>query len=153
VTKRARFLTGRNLKILMILTAAVLAVGAIVAFRSSFGPQPRAVIIDWQVLVFAQSFNATHCVTPSASNIEARGSFTVEGGNGEILVWIVSEYDYLTYVAAGFSPPPATTYYDSGTVHMGSFDIRLPPNGSFYIVFSDNFNEGRAVTASGFLYY
>ena len=103
--------------------------------------------------MFAGSYNATHFVTPSASNIEAKGSFTAVGGNGEVLVRILSESDFLTYIAAGSNPPTATTYYDSGTVHMGSFDIHLPPNGSFYIVFSDNFNEGRAVTASGFLYY
>src|SRR6266704_1382988 len=153
VAKRTRFLTGRNLKVLLVLTIAVLAVGTVVAFRSSFGPQPRAVIIDWQVFVFAGSYNATHFVTPSVSNIEAKGSFTSVGGNGEILVRIVSESDFLTYIAAGSNPPPSTTYYDSGTVHEGSFDIHLPSNGSFYIVFSDNFNEGRAVTASGFLYY
>ena len=152
-TKRTRFLTGRNLKILIVLAIAAIAVSSIVAFRSSFGSQPRAVIIDWQVFVFAGSYNATHFVTPSASNIEAKGSFTAVGGNGEVLVRILSESDFLTYIAAGSNPPTATTYYDSGTVHMGSFDIHLPPNGSFYIVFSDNFKEGRAVTASGFLYY
>ncbi len=120
---------------------------------SSFSAQPKAVIIDWQVLVFAASYNATHFSTPSASNIEAKGSFTAAGGNGLVLVWIVSDYDYRTYVAVGSNPPSSTTYYNSGTVHTGSFDIHLPPNGSFWIVFSDNFIEGRAVTASGFLYY
>ncbi len=153
VTNRTGFFTGRNLKILIVLAIAVISVGSIVVFRSSFGSQPRAVIIDWQVFVFAGSYNATHFVTPSASNIEAKGSFTAVGGNGEVLVRIVSESDFLTYIAVGSNPPPATTYFDSGTVHTGSFDIHLPPNGSFYIVFSDNFNEGRAVTASGFLYY
>ncbi len=116
VAKRTRFLTGRNLKVLLVLTIAVLAVGTVVAFRSSFGPQPKAVIIDWQVFVFAGSYNATHFVTPSASNIEAKGSFTAVGGNGEVLVRIVSESDFLTYIAVGSNPPPATTYYDSGTV-------------------------------------
>ena len=147
------FLRGRTPKIVIIVIIAVLVTSTYAAYIVSQGPQPKAVIVNWQILVFAGSYNATHFVTPAKSNIEAKGSFTATGGNGNILVWIVSDYDYQTYVRVGSNPPPSTTNYDSGTVHTGSFDIHLPPSGNFWIVFTDNFNEGRAVTASGFLYY
>jgi hypothetical protein len=76
------------------------------------------------------------------------------GGNGQILVLIVSDYDYQTYIRySGHLPPQDGMYYNSTTVHSGSFDIHLPSGGSFWIVIWNNFNEGRAVTASGFLYY
>lgn len=151
-TIRKKGVLGGNFKLIVILLVAIIAVSTLVVVELGSSQRPKATIIDWDVFVYAGTYNATHFSTPaSMTNIHAKGSFNAIGGNGEILVLLVSDYDYQTYLTVGSSPPG--WYYNSGSVHAGSFDALLPSDGSFWIVFWDKFQEGRVVSAHGFLYY
>jgi hypothetical protein len=151
----------RRFKIAIALVAVALVVSALVVYELT-SQQKSINIISGNVPVGGDLYNATVFTTPASNNIHIVGSFSSKvasgsntGISGTITVLIVNDTYYYDYVYGGSLPPGSASFYNSGPVASGSFNVNLPPSTRCWIVYWDMDTDGtsRTVTTTVNLFY
>ena len=97
-----------------------------------------APLLNTSIDVHARSFFSEQFTVPGNSTaVSVEGHFTASGGLGnDIEVYLMSADGFVNF-QNGHSPQ---TYYSSGKLTQGSFDVPLPDGGgTYYMVFSNRF--------------
>ena len=77
-------------------------------------------------------------VPQDAKNIHVQGSFLASGGSGnDIMVAIMTEENFLNFQ----NGHTVNVFYNSGQLTVNNFDVALPFEGNYYIVYSNLFSS------------
>lgn len=69
--------------------------------------------------------------------MQLSGTFTASGGSGnDIIVLVMGATDYVNWE----NEHQASTYYDSGQITTGGFNVILPSSGTYHLVYSNQFS-------------
>jgi hypothetical protein len=104
--------------------------------------------------VNATGYNYFQLVVPAgASGAHLEGNFTARGGSGnDVQVYLLPENDFVNWQ----NRHGARSYYSSGRVMVGSFNVNLPNTaGNYYLIFDNRFSmlSPKTVQVNGALTY
>ena len=91
------------------------------------------------LLINALNFSYFKLDVPSgATSVLLHGNFTASGGVGnDVEVFVLPENDFVNWL----NRHAAKTFYNSGKVTVGTFDVNLPSDaGTYYLVFNNKFS-------------
>jgi hypothetical protein len=99
-------------------------------------------------------YNYFQLVVPAgASGAHLEGNFTARGGSGnDVQVYLLPENDFVNWQ----NRHGARSYYSSGRVMVGSFNVNLPNTaGNYYLIFDNRFSmlSPKTVQVNGALTY
>lgn len=101
-------------------------------------------IVSGLVTIQAGSYTPYQFVVPNGTtNAHVTGTFSVQGGSGNILVVIMDPTNYAKFQ----NSQQSTRIYDSGQVTSGNVNQALPP-GTYDLVFTNKFDTTNAKTVS-----
>jgi len=92
-------------------------------------------------------------VSSGATGVHLEGNFEASGGSGDdVQVYVLSEDDFVNWQ----NHHQAKTYYNSGKVTVGNFNVNLPSgSGTYYLVVDNRFSllSKKEVEVKGALTY
>ncbi len=96
------------------------------------------------VMIQAGGYQSYEFTVPNGTtDAHVVGSFTVQAGNGNILVIIVDSVNFAKFQDS----QPSTRIYDSGRVLTSSFNLSLSL-GTYYLVYANKFDPTNAKTVN-----
>jgi hypothetical protein len=102
-------------------------------------PQPYTkLIIPGTITVYNNNYLAYQVdVTPAMNNARLSGDFTTSGGSGnDIKVYLMDNTNYLNWS----NGHQANSYYASGQVTAGSFNVNISTAGTYYLIYDNRFS-------------